>query len=113
MSAGKRDKRIFLEKPGIVQNEHGEEVEAWVPLDGGVEPVREWVQIYYGRGDERRQAATEQASQSATFRMLANERTRLLTTKSQILFEGVWDIHGIVPDTPVRGEMEVTAMKKA
>ncbi len=113
MSAGKRDKRIVLEKSGVVQNEHGEEIEGWVPLDGGAEPVREWVQIYYGRGDERRQAATEQASQSATFRMLSNSRTRLLTTKSRIVFEGVWDIHGIVPDTPTRGEIEVTATRSA
>ena len=104
---GRRDKLVMLERSSLVKYEHDEEVDAWAPIG------KEWAAIFYGRGDERRQAAAEAASQTATFQMLANSRTRSLTTSNRIAFEGLWDITGVALDVPQNGFVEATATKQA
>ncbi len=111
---GERDEIVLLERATTTQNEYGEEIEAWGPLDGGPDPVKENTKIYYGRGDERRQAAMEQGRQPATFNVLSNERTRSLTLTDRLTMDGVvFDIEGIAPDHPRRGELEITAVRAA
>lgn len=106
MTAGRRDQLITLERATVTQDGYGEEVEAWASIGN------EWAAVYYGRGDERRQAAMEQGWQPATFNMLANDRTRGLTLKDRLTLNGaVFDIEGIAPDTPKRGQIEITAVR--
>lgn len=96
-----RDTLVTLQAYTATQDEYGEEVQAWADIG------TEWAAIYWGRGDERRQAAMEQGTQAATFNMLSNTLTRSLTLRDRISGEaGVFDIVGIAPDTPKRGEIE-------
>lgn len=107
MTSGRRDQLVSLERATVTQDEYGEEVPSWTTLG------QEWAAVFYGRGDERRQAAMEQGSQAATFQMLSNEITRALTLKDRIQFGGVWDIEGVAYDMPKRGYIEVTAVRAA
>lgn len=105
MSAGKRNKQITFQTPTTVKNSVGEKVETWG------NDFAEWVQIFFGSGDERRQAAREQGVQTATFRALSNTRTRALDLTARILYDGsTWDIRAIVPMDD--GHIEFTAVRE-
>lgn len=104
---GRRDQLVTLERSAATQDSYGEEIPTWGTI--GVE----WAAVFYGRGDERRQAAMEQGRQPATFQMLHNPITAALTVQDRIQFGGVWDIEGIAPDMPKRGYIEVTAVRSA
>ena len=105
MTAGRRDHLITLKGYTVTQNEYGEEIQTPTTLG------EEWAAIFYGRGDERRQAAMEQGSQAVTFRMLLNPLTRALTVKDSIEFEGKWDIQGI--SLMDRAHIEIEAVRAA
>lgn len=106
MTAGRRDTLITLQRYTTTQDEYGEEVPTWADLG------TEWAAIFWGRGDERRQAAMEQGQQAATFNLLSNTLTRSLTLRDRISGEaGEFDIVGIAPDFPKRGEIEVTGTR--
>lgn len=108
MTAGRRDQLVTLQRYTTTQDEYGEEVQTWADLG------TEWAAVFYGRGDERRQAAMEQGSQPATFQMLANLNTLGLTIRDRIVLDGVaWDITGLAPNTPKRGLIEATATRAA
>lgn len=105
MSAGRRNQLVTLQRYTASQDQYGEEVQqVWANLG------TEWVAVFYGRGDERRQAAMEQGSQAATFQMLSNETTRALTIRDRIVLgSDNWDVVSLV--APRRGEIEVTAVR--
>lgn len=106
MPAGRRAQRITLQRYTAAQDDYGEEVQTWADLGD------EWAAVFYGRGDERRQAAMEQGAQPATFQMLSNTTTRALRLRDRIVLDSVtWDITGVAPDTPRRGLIEVTAVR--
>lgn len=106
MTAGRRDKLVTLQRYTATQDDYGEEIETWA--DHGTE----WVRIFWGRGDERRQAAAELGQQAATFQMLSNASTRGLTIKDRIVGDaGTFDIVGIAPDFPSLGEIEFTGIR--
>ena len=103
MTAGRRDQLVILQRYTTTQDEYGEEVQTWAGLG------TEWAAVFYGRGDERRQAAMEQGSQAATFRFLSNTQTRALSIRDRIVVDTViWDILGIAPMD--RARIEVTAV---
>ena len=106
MTAGKRDQLVTLQSYTATQDEYGEEAQTWATLG------EEWAVVFYGKGDERRQAAMEQGSQAATFRVLSNDSTRAVTLKDRIEHDGsTYDIVGIAPDTPKRGSIEFTGVR--
>ena len=105
---GRRDQLVTLERSTSEQDAYGEEIATWSSIG------QEYAAVYYGRGDERRQAAMQQGSQAATFGLLANPVTRGLTTRDRIQHGGEpWDIQGISPDTPTTGDIEITAVRSA
>lgn len=106
MNSSGRDKLITFERFTTTQNDHSEEIEAWAPA------FKRWAQVWMGKGSERREAAMEQGSQAATFAVLMDSDTRAVTLKDRIVYAGsVWDIEGVAPDTPKRGEIEITAVR--
>ena len=106
MKASRRDKRISFERFGLIGNQYGEEVEDFAPF------VSRWAQVWMGKGSERREAAMESGGQAATFGLISDTETRTLTLKDRIVYAGSdWDIESIAPDTPKRGEMEITATR--
>lgn len=108
MRAGRRDQKVTLERATPTNDAHNEEVLAWASIG------QEWAAVFYGRGSERRQAAMESGAQPATFVVLSNPVTRSLTLLDRIQHgAAAWDIEGIAPETPRRGEIEITAVRKA
>lgn len=106
MTAGRRDTLIELQGYSASQDEYGEETQTWSALGSA------WAAVFYGRGDERRQAAAEQGEQSATFQVLSNAVTRAVSIRNRIVLgSDNWDIVGIAPDTPKRGLIEFTATR--
>lgn len=106
MTAGRRDTLIEFQGATAVQDEYGEETQTWDSLGYA------WAAVFYGRGDERRQAAMEQGQQAATFQVLDNVVTRSASIRDRIVLgEDNWDIVGIAPETPRRGLIEFTATR--
>ncbi len=101
MRAGRREALITFQRATATQDDYGEEALSWASLG------TEWAAVFYGRGDERRQAAMEQGQQSATFQVLSNTVTRSVTLKDRLTLGGyIWDIVSIAPMQ--RGLIEFT-----
>lgn len=93
MKAGKLDKRIELQRFTATQDEYGEEApKAWGTL-GTVSAA-----IFYGKGDERREAGREEGSQVANFQVRVGVLTRSIKISDRIVFAGDnWDVVGVSP----------------
>lgn len=92
MKAGTLDKRITFERATNTANDYGEDVPAWASVG------ERKAAVFYGRGDERRQAAMEGGAQPASFQFHADTLTRTITVRDRINFDGsVWDITAIAP----------------
>lgn len=106
--AGKRRDRITFMRATVALDSFGGEIETWVELG------RRWAWIVYGTGQERREAAGQQATVPATFNVPRDALTRDLRAKDRIDFDGAsWNITG----APVRSReldgMDITAMRGA
>lgn len=103
--AGKRDQRITFERFSATQDEYGEPIETWAPFG---KPQK--VAVFYGRGDERREAAREQGGQTATFNCHATTTTKAIKITDRIVMGAEnWDVTGISPVS--RREIEFTAKR--
>lgn len=104
--AGDRDTLISFERFTSGQDEYGEQTETWGEIGTSM------AKVHYGRGDERRQAAREQASKQATFNVRQNAVTRTITEADRIKVAAVlWDITDISPLG--KGEVDFTASRVA
>lgn len=102
--AGRRDRKIAFLRATKTRDDHNEPLLTWAPVGAA------WAAIWFGRGEERRQAAREAGGQAATFNVLANAMTRGVTVEDRIGAEGgEWDITGISPMN--RAEIEFTARR--
>jgi head-tail adaptor len=116
LQAGKLKDRIALERATSGLDDYGGENGGWIEL------TRVSAQFMPGTGQERRQAAQEQASAPATFRVRRSSVTRALTAKDRIRFNpavplpsGIlaadfpaWDIVSVVP--LARDGIDITAV---
>jgi head-tail adaptor len=106
VSAGPRRNLVTFQHATVTQDEYGEEVSTWNDLG------KEWAAIFWGRGDERRQAAMEQGQQAATFQVADSSMARSVTLKDRIIHGAdIFDIVGIAPDLPKPGYREFTATR--
>lgn len=104
MKAGKLDKRIEFQRFTATQDAYGEEVQTWSALG------KAWANIFYGKGDERREAAREEGNQAANFQVRIGVVTRSVKLRDRIAFAGDnWDIVGISPMN--RDGIEFTATR--
>lgn len=104
--AGDRDTRIAFERLTSGQDNYGEQTESWDALGTSM------AKVFYGRGDERRQAAREQANKQATFNVAQNAVTRGITETDRIKVGAViWNITDISPIG--KGEIDFTAARIA
>jgi head-tail adaptor len=108
VTANTRDTLVTFERVTTTQDDYGEEVGTeWTELG------KEWANVNWGRGDERRQAAMEQGAQPATFTVLDNPMTREVGLKDRIVLDGTaYDITSNVPGKK-RGERDITATRAA
>jgi len=104
LPAGKRDKRVTIQRFTTTPDAYNEDIEEWADL------ATRWSAIYYGKGEERRQAAVEMGKQSASFVMLSDSVTKTVALTDRLFFKGDnWDIIGISPMG--RAEIEFTAVR--
>lgn len=100
----KRTTRISIERATVVQDDYGEEISTWAPI------ARPWTALFYGTGEERRQAAAEAGRQVVTLNVLASALTRSVNLKDRIVVGAeTWDIVGISPIG--RREIDFTAVR--
>jgi head-tail adaptor len=106
MAAGRRNKLIRIDRSGPeVDDGYTKRPGEWAPF------ASEWAEVRFGTSSERREAAQEQASVSATFAVLDNDKTRAVTPKDRIHFDGGnWDIQSNVHGRQA-GEREMTATR--
>lgn len=106
MTAGKRDQLVTIQRGTPSTDDYGGETITWATL------ATEWAAVFYGRGDERRQAAVERGQQAAVFQVLSNTDTRSVNLEDRISHDGsYWNIIGIAPATPKRGLIELAAVR--
>ena len=106
MSIGARDQKIVFQRAAITSDALNSEVQTW-----GTYAIAQ-AKVFFGKGDERRQAAVEEGSQAATFQVRENTLTRSVTLKDRISGLGsLWDIESISPHMPKRGTIEFTAVR--
>lgn len=92
MKAGQRNRRIKFERFTESRNALNEVVHNWTPH------CEEYAAVYFGSGSEQRDAAQTSGSQTASFEVLSNSKTRAVTVMDRILFDGgIWDIRSIAP----------------
>lgn len=92
VKAGPRDRIIAIERAAVVLDDYGQEVSTWAPYD------RAWAQVIFGTGQERREAAQENASLAATFRVPFSLRLNEVAPKDRIWFNDYyWDVVSNVP----------------
>jgi head-tail adaptor len=105
MGRGEFNRKVRFERATILENDlGGEEADAWELVEMA------WAKVLYGTGAERRQAAVDGATQTATFRVLSTNALRGVTIKNRIVDDaGVeWNIVSIAP-IGVNKEIEFTA----
>ena len=85
---GARDKRITIETRTSTPDAYGGAIETWEIY------ARPWADVIYGSGTEQRQAAQNGGSQTASFEIPSNTKTRAIsTTDHRISFDGgIWNI---------------------
>ena len=92
MRLGKLNRRVTFERAARTINPEGQETGAlWSPI------CKAWAHVKFQLGSERRAAATEQASSSATFITRWNSTLASIKETDRIIYNStVWDIHSIV-----------------
>ncbi|MEG3177047.1 phage head closure protein [Sphingomonas sp. RB3P16] len=106
LDAGELDRRVVVERATTETDDYGGEVKTWSQW------CKPWAKITYGRAEERRQAAQEEASLVATFRVRDNAKTSDIRTTDRIVYENaVWDISSNVPFN--RTGRDITAIRKS
>lgn len=101
---GEFDTLVEFQRATIVRSPLGvEQPGEWA------ETEKAWSKVLYGTGAERRQAAAEGASQTATFRVASTAKLRGVIEQDRILMKGAgWGITSIAP-IGVNDEIEFTA----
>lgn len=93
LRAGRRDTRIVIERFAEVGRDSLNQ-----PIMSWAEHAKLWANVFFGTGAEQRAAAQTEATQAASFEVLASTKTRSITTADRIAFmNGHWDIRAVVP----------------
>lgn len=105
--AGRRIRRITIERAAITTNDYNEEIPTWASH------CEAFADVLFGSGQERREAAQERGSQSATFIVPWTPTLATVTIKDRISFDGAaWDIQGVAPIGLSR-EIHFTAVRSS
>lgn len=85
--AGERPHLVTIQRATTTTDTYGHEIKTWHDHATG------WVRLRYGTGQERREAAQENASQTVTAEFDWNPTLAAVTTEDRLnLFDTAWDI---------------------
>ncbi|MGB6230835.1 MAG: phage head closure protein [Litorimonas sp.] len=109
MHSGSLDRRITVQSLSTTENAYGEPLEAWA------DDRKLWAAYSPGTGQERREAAQERATVTATFIVRDSAHTRALSASAnRIAFGGqVWDIVSALPSARRGDHITITATARA
>lgn len=94
LSTGQRDTLVIFKRQGFTTNDYNEVVPDGPPA----EITRAMARIRFGTAQEKREAAQEAASQTATFECLDTPKLRDIIMTDLIGYDGNdWDITEIAP----------------
>ena len=116
--AGRFSQRLRFEQRSAGEDDFGTEKDEWEAF----EDRRTWA--VYGSGQERREAAQQNASASATFRVRKCSRTSQITAAFRLRHDPVhgaapleaapvWDIASVVPARDDPSCLDIAAVMKA
>lgn len=87
MDAGKRDRLITVQRATVATDDYGGETSTWADVE------QAWARVRFGTAQEKREAAQEAGTQSATFEVVPTAGLLGVTLRDRILFDGSeWDI---------------------
>ena len=88
---GERSHLVTIQRATVTTDDYKGEIRSWHTHATG------WAKVSYGTGQERREAAQENANQAATFMFDWNPTLAAVTAKDRLsVFATVWDIVGNV-----------------
>lgn len=91
-SASQRTELIVFQRASVTTNDYGEEISTWA--DYATRRAR----VRFGTAQEKREAAQESASQTATFECVRSADLNGVTLKDRISYLGsAWDITETAP----------------
>lgn len=100
MPAGRRQELVAFWRKAVIRVPGGQQKESWAPIAAG-NAGKAWAAVYWGKGEERREAGRLDVKQTASFEVLSNALTRGVTELDRIVaFGSYWDIAG--PGVPVK-----------
>lgn len=110
MTAGKRNRRITVERGTASTDDYGGVTIDWNTLTLEIDA---WAEVLFGTGQERREAAQEAGNQAATFIVpwTPTLAATALTDRIQAL-GAAWDITSIAP-VGLNKELHFTATRSA
>jgi len=89
---GAFDRLIIVQHATATTDDHGGEELTWTELE------KAYARVRFGLADEKRQAAQESASQSATFEVAPTSTLLTVSLKDRIQFDNDnWDIVEVAP----------------
>lgn len=101
--------RIEVERATVVVDDYGGETPTWATH------ATLFAEIKMGSSRERREAAQEAASQTATFIIAWSPLAEAISATDRIIYQGAqWDVQGPpAPSLEFRKNVEITAVKSA
>lgn len=105
MHSGQLDRRVSVQSVATTEDALGTPVENWT------DAADRWASISYGTGQERRDAAQENASLNATFTVRDDSLTRAIAPGThRLTFDGfIWDIVTNAPSARRGNHRSITA----
>jgi head-tail adaptor len=91
-SASDRTELIVFQRATTSENDYGEQIETWADL------YTRRARVRFGTAQEKREAAQENASQTATFECVRSSQLDGITLKDRISYLGsTWDLSETAP----------------
>jgi len=92
IAAGQRDRLITVQRATVTTDDYGQEVPSWSNLQ------QAWARVRFGTAQEKREAAMESGSQSASFEVLPSAVLLGARLTDRISFDGsFWDLTEVAP----------------
>jgi head-tail adaptor len=87
VNRGAFDRLVAFQVSTPTTDDYGGEVHAWATVEEA------WARVRFGRADEKREAAQEAGSQSATFEMAISNALMSVTLRDRLWYDNSpWDI---------------------
>lgn len=92
MIRGAFDRLVMVQRATVTTDDYGAEIPTWADVE------QAWARVRFGLASEKRLAAQESGTQTATFEMIPTSALLAVTLKDRLLFDGSeWDIVEVAP----------------